>query len=54
MPITAGLVDLVVTGMFFATEAESTLWLLWDVPIRHDYDCALACRCDGNCSQLHA
>lgn len=25
MPIMAGLVDLVVTGMFFATEAESTL-----------------------------
>lgn len=54
MPIMAGLVDLVVTGMFFATEAESTLWLLWDVPTRHDYDCALACGCDGNCSQLHA
>lgn len=50
----AGLVDLIATGMLFATEAESILWLLWAVPTRHDYVCALACGCDGNCSQLHA
>lgn len=54
MSIMAGLVDLVATGNFFATEAESTLWLLWAVPTSHDYVCALACGCDGNCSQLHA
>lgn len=55
MPIMAGLVDLIASGIFFfATEAESTLWQLWAVPTRHDYVCALACGCDGNSSQLHA
>lgn len=36
MPVVAGLVDLRVIGMGFATEAESVLWLLWAVPTRHD------------------
>lgn len=36
MPVVACLVDLIVIGMVFATEAESILWLLWAVPTRHD------------------
>lgn len=36
MPVVAGLVDLIIIGMVFATEAERVLWLLWVVPTRHN------------------
>lgn len=36
VPITAGLIDLITIGMFFATEAESPLPLLWAVPSGYD------------------
>lgn len=54
MPIMAGLVDLIAAGMgFFLPQKLKAPCGCCGLSLQGMTVCALACGCDGNCSQLH-